>query len=153
MDREKLFLAERLLKEAYASEDAFRVSSGSDVWALPRLRKAARAKQESFYVVTLDGAHKVIKVHEVTRGLINRTVVHPREVFRVAILDNSADIIVAHNHTSGSLLASPEDRDITQSLYDASQVIGISLLDHVIVSKLGYYSMLEHGELKPADLS
>lgn len=107
------------------------------------------AKQESFYVVTLDGAHKPIKALEVTKGLVNRTLVHPREIFRDAILDSAISILVAHNHPSGTLEPSTEDKEITRKLKQAGEIIGIDVLDHLIVDSSGrskgYYSFAEHG--------
>lgn len=102
-------------------------------------------------VVTLNGAHEVIKVRVLTIGLINRTVIHPREFLRPAILDNSAAVIAIHNHPSGRLEPSPEDKEITSRLKDACDLIGIPLLDHLIVSTAGYFSFVEHGLLVPAN--
>jgi len=103
--------------------------------------------QEHFVCVTLNGSHEVIKTHLVTMGLVNRTVVHPREVFRCALFDNAAAIIVAHNHPSGSLEPSAEDQEVTSRLVSAGQLMGMPVLDHVIVSFRGYYSFLEHDAL------
>jgi DNA repair protein RadC len=115
--------------------------------AFPMLMKHGRRTQESFWVITLNGAHEVIRKREVTKGLLNRTVVHPREVFRGAIMDNAAAVILAHNHPSGSVTPSHEDRDITKRLKQAGEVIGIRVLDHLVFSREAYYSFLEHGEL------
>jgi DNA repair protein RadC len=77
-------------------------------------------------------------------GLLNRTLVHPREVFKHAIKDNSAAIIIGHNHPSGSLDPSTEDKDITRRMKIAGEILGIKVLDHIIVSPTkGYLSMLE----------
>lgn len=101
--------------------------------------------QECFLVITLDSKHNVIKCHEVTMGLVNKTLAHPREVFRPAILDNAVAIIVAHNHPSGEVSPSKEDINLTKRLFDASEIIGISLLDHVIVGKT-FYSIKENSD-------
>ena len=106
----------------------------------------ARQDQESFLVVTLNGAHEIIKVHEVSKGLVNRTMVHPREVFRAAIKDNAVSIIVSHNHPSGQNFPSAEDKAVTRNLRDASKIIGIKLLDHIIISKTGFYSFADQNE-------
>jgi DNA repair protein RadC len=126
---------------------SYRISSPSDIYGA--LARYARARNERFFAITLNGAHEIIKVHIVSIGLVNRTVVHPREVFITAIKDNSCAIIVAHNHPSGRLDPSPEDRDITNRLRQASEVLGIALLDHVVFSKSGYFSFVEHGLLEP----
>ena len=111
-----------------------------------------KASQEQFCVVTLDGAHRVIKRHIVTKGLVNRTVVHPREVFRPAIKDNATAIICAHNHPSGALDPSDDDNAITKRLREAGQTLGIPMLDHIIVSRTGYYSYLEKDRRHDPDI-
>ena len=105
---------------------------------------------EYFFTITLNGAHKIIDTHIISKGLVNRTLVHPREVFRPAILDNSTSIIIAHNHPSGNLQPSEEDKAITQRLKTAGEIIGIRVLDHLIFSSNGYLSMLEANEFQEA---
>ena len=122
-----------------------RISFPADV--LPLVRHFADRKQEHFLAVTLNGAHEVIQTRVVTIGLVNRTLVHPREVFADAITDRAASIVVAHNHPSGNCKPSPEDRAVTDRLKRASDVLGVSLLDHIIFSSTSYYSFLEQGEL------
>jgi DNA repair protein RadC len=128
----------------------YRISAPADIYGA--LARYARARNERFFAITLNGAHEIIRVHIVSIGLVNRTVVHPREVFITAIKDNSCAIIVAHNHPSGRLDPSPEDRDITNRLHSAAEVLGIALLDHVIFARSGYYSFVEHGLLEPPSL-
>ena len=111
------------------------------------LKPLFRKDQEAFYVLLLNGASEIISVKEVTRGLVNRTIVHPREVFKPAILASATSVIVAHNHPSGKLEPSSEDIDITKRLVKAGEVIGISVLDHIIFSDYAFYSMTEHGTL------
>lgn len=89
--------------------------------------------QEVFVVFILNTRHNVVGVHEVTRGILDASLIHPREVFRPAILANAAGIIVAHNHPSGDPTPSPEDRAITRQLGDAGRAVGIPLLDHIVV--------------------
>lgn len=101
--------------------------------------------QEHFDVVILNGAHRVIKVKNITKGIANKTIVHPREVFRAAIYSNAVAIIIAHNHPSGELSPSTEDCEITARLKASGELIGIPVLDHVIISQRGYYSFLEEG--------
>lgn len=121
-----------------------KISSPSDVY--PLLTKYHRKKQEHFLVLTLDGSHNVIRINIATIGILNRAIVHPREIFITAIKDNSASIIIAHNHPSGNLEPSREDREITKRLCKAGEILGIEVLDHVIISKKGYYSFLEDNE-------
>jgi len=125
----------------------YKVSRPQDIYAA--LARYARARNERFFAITLNGAHEIIKIHIVSIGLVNRTVVHPREVFITAIKDNATALIVAHNHPSGHLDPSPEDREITDRLYQAAGIVGLSLLDHLIFSRSGYYSFVEHGFLEP----
>lgn len=104
-------------------------------------------EQENFIVATVNGAHKVINIHTVSVGTLNRTLVHPRDVYRVAIADNASAIFLAHNHPSGQLEASPEDIAVTKRMKDAGEIIGIPVLDHIIVAGNGYYSFVEGGLL------
>ena len=99
---------------------------------LPLLRGYRNRRQEHFIVFTLNGAHCVISRHVATVGLANRTLVHSREVFRWAIIDNACGIVLAHNHPSGNLDPSDEDREVTRRLTDAGAVIGIPVLDHIV---------------------
>lgn len=112
--------------------------------AFPLLVHIAEKKQEHFLCLTLNGANEVIGNRIITVGLLNRSQIHPREVFADAISDRAASIIIAHNHPSGLLEPGPEDFDATRRIVDAGVVIGISVLDHVIVSKHGFYSFKEN---------
>lgn len=124
------------------TEKSVRITSPETV--VPHLVPWMKKRQEHFIVMLLDGAHQVIgKPIAVTKGLVNRTMVHPREVFRPAIMHNAVAVIVAHNHPSGVNEPSPEDIEITRLLIKAGKVIGIKVIDHFIVSKTGYMSMVE----------
>ncbi len=115
--------------------------------AIPALSHYADRQQELFICMTLNGAHELIHTHVVSVGLVNRTMVHPREVYICAIQDRAAAIVVAHNHPSGNCNPSLEDREVTARLVDAGRVVGITLLDHIIFTRKGYYSFLEQGEM------
>lgn len=134
----------QIVSERKAPE--YRISQPSDIYNVIK-KKYAKKKQEHFITITLDGEHKVIAVRIISIGILNRTIVHPREVFRTAISDNAASIIICHNHPSGSLIPSNEDRDITKRLLKSGQILGIEVLDHLIISKKGFYSFLENSEL------
>jgi DNA repair protein RadC len=121
-----------------------KINSPSD--CVPLLGDYRNAETEQFIVITLDGEHKVIETKVISSGILNRAIIHPREVFRSAITDNACSIVIAHNHPSGSLEPSKEDRDITFRLKEAGQLLGIEVLDHIIVSIKGYFSFLEEGE-------
>ena len=92
-------------------------------------------KQEYFVCLTLDGANRLIAKRIVTIGTLTASLVHPREVFADAITDRAASIIVAHNHPSGNLEASAADREVTERLCSAGNLLGIKLIDHIIASK------------------
>lgn len=99
-------------------------------------------KQEYFVCLTLDGANRLIAKRVVTIGTLTASLVHPREVFADVIADRAASIIVAHNHPSGSLEASQADKDVTSRLTEVGKLLGITLNDHIIVTKNDYVSML-----------
>lgn len=109
------------------------------------LERYRTRRREHFFALTLDGSHGITAVRIVAIGTVNRSLVHPREVFRRAIVDNAAAIVVAHNHPSGSLEPSDEDHEVTRRLVQAGQLLGISVLDHLIISRNGYFSFLERG--------
>jgi DNA repair protein RadC len=114
---------------------------------LPLLERFADRNQEHFLTLSLNGAHEVIMVRTVSVGLVNRTMVHPREVFAGPLTDRASAIILAHNHPSGSVEPSAEDDEITTRLLSAGETLGIPVLDHVVFSRSGYYSYLEHDAL------
>ena len=114
---------------------------------LPLIRHYADRKQEHFICVSINGANEVITTRVISVGLVNRTQVHPREVFADPITDRASSIIVAHNHPAGALLPSKEDLEITKQLKSTGEILGIKLLDHIIFNEKGYYSLLEKGEV------
>ena len=112
---------------------------------LPLIMPIADKKQEHFICLSLNGANEVIGNRVVTVGLLNSSQVHPREVFAEVISDRAASVILAHNHPSGVLKPSPEDITINQQLIDAGKILGITVLDHIIITKKGYLSFKEAG--------
>jgi DNA repair protein RadC len=121
------------------------VKNPSDIFSL--VRHNADRKQERFISLSLNGAHEVLAVRVVTVGLVNRTIVHPREVFADLIQDRAAAFIVAHNHPSGQLTPSPEDDEITERLQKASVILGLYFLDHLIFSETAWWSYRQNGLL------
>jgi DNA repair protein RadC len=115
-----------------------RINHPSDIFTL--VRHHADRRQERFICISLDGAHDVIAVRIVTIGLVNRTIVHPREVFADALMDHAVAVIVAHNHPSGRLDPSGEDDTITVRLKAAADILGIHFLDHLIFTDTAWYS-------------
>jgi DNA repair protein RadC len=110
-----------------------------------RLTKMRRSRQEHFLVFCLDARGCAISREVVSVGILNASLVHPREVFYPAILHNAASIIIAHNHPSGDATPSDDDVAITERLTRAGALLGIAVADHVIVSEGGYTSLREEG--------
>jgi DNA repair protein RadC len=98
-------------------------------------------KKEHFYVLLLDSNNQVIGKDLVSIGTLNMSVIHPREVFQNAIKESANAIIIVHNHPSGNVNPSDEDREITDRLKEAGDVLGIKVLDHVIIGKNKYRSI------------
>ena len=101
-------------------------------------------EKEHYYVMHLDSKSQVKMAELVTVGTLNSSLVHPRETFRRAIIAGSATIIIAHNHPSGETEPSTEDTKVTKAMFDAGQILGIALLDHVIFTKDKYFSFNEN---------
>ena len=114
---------------------------------LPHVRHYADRKQEHFLCASINGANEILNIRVVSIGLIDRTPVHPREVFADALSDRASAIIVAHNHPAGSLEPSAADAEVTMQLKAAGSVLGIALLDHIIFNRSAYFSFLEAGRL------
>lgn len=104
--------------------------------------------REELLALLLDAKHKVSAVHSVSVGSLTFSIVHPREAFKAAILSNAAALIIAHNHPSGDPTPSQEDRELTERLKQAGQLLGIPVLDHVVLGDgERYYSFADHGTL------
>ena len=114
---------------------------------LPHVRHYADRKQEHFLCASINGANEILNIRVVSIGLIDRTPVHPREVFADVLSDRASAIIVAHNHPAGDLEPSTSDVDVTNQLKAAGSVVGITLLDHIIFNRSSYFSFLEAGRL------
>jgi DNA repair protein RadC len=133
-------------RRCFRQPDAVRtIQKPEDV--MPLVAGLGERRQEHFISITLNGAGEVIATRTVTIGILNHSLVHPREVFADAITDRAASIICVHNHPSGSLEPSPQDIAITRQLQEAGTVVGIQLIDHIIVTKNGFCSMKERGLL------
>jgi len=103
--------------------------------------------KEHFWVIHLNGRNTVISVDLVAVGCATSSLVHPREVFRRAVLLGSIAVIFSHNHPSGDPTPSPEDQRLTERLVEAGNILGIKVLDHVIVATEGYVSLMETREV------
>lgn len=101
---------------------------------------AKELDQEHFFVLTLRGDNSVKQIYTATIGILNKTQVHPREVFKFAIQDRAASVIIAHNHPSGTNTPSTQDDATTKTLVSAGKILGINVLDHIIIAKHGHFS-------------
>jgi DNA repair protein RadC len=126
-----------------------RVKHPSDIFAL--VRHYANRKQEHFISISLNGAHEVLAVRVVTIGLLNRAIVHPREVFADLIQDRAAAFCVAHNHPSGQLRSSAEDDGITARLQLAADILGLQFMDHLVFSESAWWSYRQNGKMERPD--
>jgi len=106
--------------------------------------------EEHFVAYHLDARNHVTNVHVVSHGTVSSSLVHPREVFKAAVLANAHALIVAHNHPAGSMTPSDEDIETTKTLIKAGDILGVRVIDHLIVSSNGLCSLREtHGYLWP----
>jgi DNA repair protein RadC len=122
------------------------IKTPDDIVAL--LKYWAKRREENFLAITLDGYHDVIRVHHITKGIVNKTIVHPRECFYLAIKDNAVAIVFVHNHPSGYVEPSQEDNGIIQNLNMAGVILGINVVDNLIIAKNGkYYSYFQNGKM------
>lgn len=103
----------------------------------------ASYSQENFLLITLDTKNQIIKQHTLFKGTLNQSVAHPRDIFRQAAIDNAARFIISHNHPSGDPTPSQNDDDFTSRLIQASNILGIPMLDHIVVGQDTYYSYAE----------
>ena len=135
---------ELVKEESHKYEVETRISCPKDIYEV--LTKVCRIQcnaEEVFILITLNTKNIVTGYFEVHRGTINTSLVHPREVFKRALLNNASNIMVAHNHPSGDPNPSKEDIQTTERLKEAGNLLGINLLDHIIVGEDKYISLKE----------
>lgn len=122
----------------------FAVTDPSDLYSylVPWQYKA----KEHFLAITLDAQCQVINIHEISSGLVNQCLSHPREIFRAAVLDSAVFVIIAHNHPSGGMEFTEEDIELTSEMIKAGEVMKIPVLDHILITKEGFLSFLKEGE-------
>ena len=104
----------------------------------PKLRDVP---QEEFHALLLDARHRVVREVLVTRGLLDASLVHPRELFRAAVTEGASAVVLVHNHPSGDPTPSAEDREVTRQLGEAGRALGIPVLDHIVVGRGRYVSL------------
>jgi DNA repair protein RadC len=135
-DSAKIYdLKTKIVRSPQDGADAFR-----EVFDVPSMTK------EHFLLATLNTKNEIIGMHTIHIGTVNASVVHPREVYQQALLNNASSIIVCHNHPSGDPTPSREDIEVTKRLVEAGKVVGIDLLDHIVVGDgTRYVSLKEKG--------
>jgi DNA repair protein RadC len=133
------------LARRHLLKDIVKIICARDV--LPLVGDIVGKPQEHFVCISLNGANEVIEKRIVTIGLIDKSPVHPREVFADVIADRATTVIFVHNHPSGELQPSESDLNIHRQLTEAGKILGIQVLDHVIVTRKGYCSFKEGGLL------
>jgi DNA repair protein RadC len=106
-----------------------------------------RCRQERFLTLLVDTRHRLVAEVEVSRGSLNQSLVHPREVLSAAVRESAAAVLALHNHPSGDPLPSREDHEVTRRLAEAGEILGIRLLDHVVVGGDGFVSFAREGWL------
>ncbi|MCF8568413.1 DNA repair protein RadC [Alicyclobacillus tolerans] len=135
-----------LIKERNFKYSGSRQVRSADDAASILLEYIGNTDREEFVVMVLSTKHYVNALNTVSIGSLDASLVHPREVFKPAILANASDIIVGHFHPSGDPTPSPEDIAVTKRLVEAGHMLGISVLDHIIIGDPGRFtSMKAHG--------
>ena len=111
------------------------------VQAIEQLQDIEAERQEHFVGLYLNARHELIHKELISIGTANASIVHPRDVFAPAIMHNAVAVIVAHNHPSGDATPSPEDKDVTHRLKEGGRLLGISVLEHIIITEYGYSTL------------
>ena len=137
-----LELARRLTDEGRAVPYIVRSPADVHRWCVPLMSDLA---VEEFHLLALDAQNRITRDILITRGILDSSLVHPREVFRAAIAEAAAGVIVVHNHPSGDPSPSPEDVAVTGQIVEAGKLLGIDVLDHLIIGQRRYVSLKERG--------
>lgn len=136
----------QLVREGGITAPANRVGSPEDVYKILKSYLEG-ADRENFVVILVGTKNQLLGVNTVSVGTLDTALVHPREVFKPAILSNAAAIILGHNHPSGDTTPSDIDEKLTKRLVEAGEILGIAVLDHLIIGN-GYASLKERGIIK-----
>lgn len=135
----------KLVKESGGRYDVNkRITSPETMYEMiTKITDLENQTQENFYICTLDIKNKITGICEISKGGLNSATVHPRDVFQRALLLNAAAIVLFHNHPSGDTEPSSNDKKITNRLFDAGNILGIEILDHLIIGDNCYLSFRE----------
>jgi len=140
-----LSIAEIIKRNSNSKLSGKKISSAKDVFNY-FYEKLKNEKQENFFILILNSHNLVIHEELITKGILDSAILHPREVFKPAIKNSASKIVLVHNHPSGNPNPSEEDLNITEILIESGNLLGIKVLDHVIVTKNGYWSWIERNE-------
>lgn len=132
----------KMVREGSVLYDVRKISSPADAATLGR-RFLEEADREQLIVCCLDTKNQPLSINVASVGSLNSSIVHPREVFKIAVISNAASVIIFHNHPSGDTVPSTEDINITHRLKDAGKLIGIDVIDHIIIGSEGKYCSLK----------
>ncbi|MBI5325653.1 MAG: DNA repair protein RadC [Ignavibacteriae bacterium] len=135
-------IAKRIKAEPYSSRKIFRTPEDVAQYYIPRFHGE---RVETFLTLLLNSSNQIFREEEVAKGTLNSSIVHPREVFRFAITESAAGIILIHNHPSGNSEPSKEDILITKQLVEAGKIIDIKVLDHIIIAGDTFSSFAQKG--------
>lgn len=136
----------KMVKEDSVKYDARRsISAPENAYEVAKEMGMDENAEEEFWIMCLDMKNKPCGLHMISRGNLNSSIVHPREVFKRAMLNNAASIMLFHNHPSGDPEPSAMDVEITKRLRDAGDIMGIRVLDHLIIGDGTYCSLTERG--------
>lgn len=141
------FLNLKVVKETSGRYDVRKkIQSPNDIFNIVQnVIRGNEYAEENLWLITLDTKNNITGIFTVSTGSLNSSIVHPREVFKRAVLQNAASIIICHNHPSGDPAPSQEDINITKRIYDAGKILGIELFDHIIIGDNKYTSLKEKG--------
>ncbi len=137
-----LAISELTKRQSLAKKEIKKITCAKDVFDLYHERLKDE-KQENFYVLMLNTKNQIIKEELITKGVLDASILHPREIFRPAIKNAASRIIIVHNHPSGDPTPSQEDLEVTEKIEKAGEELQIKVLDHVIVGKEGFWGWRE----------
>lgn len=136
----------KMVRESSVLYNIRRISEPRDIVDLGK-KFLDELDREELIVACLNAKNEVNSINVVSIGSLNNSIVHPREVFKAAILSNAASIVMIHNHPSGDVTPSKEDKEITLRIKESGIILGICLVDHIIIGNDTYYSFKEHGDI------
>ena len=136
----------KMIKESSFLYQTRQILSPSDAYEMIK-DQLQDLDREQFIIACLNTKNEPTNISVIAMGTLNKAIVHPREVFKTAILSNAASIMAFHNHPSGDTTPSQQDLQLTNRLYEAGELLGIKLLDHLIIGDGSFTSLKEKGYL------